>query len=79
MEIDPEINVFMGSTWTCHVCHRLRKDSQISVRKYVFAGDGKEGAPTVVVNVRYCNDTPACNEGTIDVPFVQAAIKAFMA
>ena len=76
MSIDPTINVFMDSAWSCHVCHRVRPDSLIAVRKVVVTGE-RPAQPTVVVNVRYCADTPSCYDGTLDVSFVQAAIKAF--
>jgi hypothetical protein len=73
--IDPTINVHVGNTWTCHVCKRLRSDADISVRKFVVASE--DGQVTVAVNVRYCNDTPACYEGTTDVEFFRAAQRAF--
>jgi hypothetical protein len=31
----------------------------------------------VIVNVRYCADTQSCFDGTPDVPFMKAALKAF--
>jgi hypothetical protein len=74
--IDPTINVHVGDTWTCHVCGRTRPDPLISVRKFVVAST-KPGGMTIQVNVRYCNDTPACYEGTDEVQFLKAAVRAF--
>jgi hypothetical protein len=72
------VEVHMGDTWTCHVCGRTRADADIKVRKFVFMGKGRAGVdPTVIVNVRYCADTQSCFDGTPDVPFMKAALKAF--
>jgi hypothetical protein len=74
--VNTNIDVHVGDMWTCHVCGRLRSDSQIKVRKFIFIGDGRTDAQ-VIVNVRYCADSPKCFAGTPDVPFVQSALKAF--
>ena len=54
-------------TWTCHVCHEERPDFAISVLSTT-----KTIAGTVMVrmNVRYCNDRPACIEGAQAVDFL---------
>lgn len=46
-------------TWTCLVCGDERPDDLISVytTEVPFAG------VTMKINVRYCNDRPACLEG----------------
>ena len=70
--INPDIEVHFGEKWTCHVCGRTRDDRDISVRKFTFGH-----AITVTVNVRYCNDTPSCFEGTTEVGFMKSAQRAF--
>lgn len=46
-------------TWTCHVCGDRRPDDRISVASRTLDVGGVE----VQVNLRYCNDRPACVEG----------------
>lgn len=48
------------TTWSCHICHEVRADAQISVITHhrVLAG-----GVAFDENVRYCNDRPACIEG----------------
>jgi hypothetical protein len=41
--------------WTCHVCGEERPDDRISVYT--------EEVGIASVNVRFCNDRPACQEG----------------
>jgi hypothetical protein len=45
--------------WTCMVCGDCRPDARISVYSETRAIRGVEAT----VNVRYCNDRPACREG----------------
>lgn len=42
----------MEVTWHCDVCRRLRPDARISVEKREI--------PHGSVNIKYCNDDPAC-------------------
>lgn len=59
-------------TWKCHVCGAVRPDAKISVRKtaWMLGGD-----VPVEQNVRYCNDRPACEEGSKDVSFLSNAVR----
>ena len=60
-------------TWTCHVCHEERPDAQISVLKRRWTRDGgfATGGIEGDMNVRYCNDRPACVEGAKQVKFLK--------
>lgn len=40
-------------TWTCHCCGDERPDAAVSVHKVAVDS-------VLTVNVRYCNDRPAC-------------------
>lgn len=58
-------------SWTCHVCGDLRPDARISVYKETDVL-GDSDVP-VTVNVRHCNDRPACLEGAPGVAEVWLA------
>jgi len=48
--------------WKCDICRAERPDVFISVHKLDIGP--KEFPPgTMVRNVKYCNDNPACKEG----------------
>lgn len=49
--------------WTCHVCGERRPDAAISVHKIDRSVEHGLPVGCYVVNVRYCNDRPACLEG----------------
>ncbi len=50
-------------TWTCHVCRDRRPDAAISVHKIDLSAEAGLPAGAFTVNVRYCNDRPACRVG----------------
>ena len=49
-------------TWKCDICHRERPDAKISVHK-VDIGPQTLPPGTMIRNVKYCNDDPACQQG----------------
>lgn len=49
----------------CDICKTLRRDDQIDVHKIDMH---PEQPGTVVRNVKYCNDKPACFEGALKWP-----------
>jgi hypothetical protein len=53
-----------GLTWKCDICHRERPDAMIAVHK-VDIGPANLPPWTVVRNVKYCIDNPACREGAV--------------
>lgn len=57
----------MNLTWTCHVCHEERPDERISV---LSTTKMLESDIPVQMNVRYCNDRPACIDGARSVDFL---------
>ena len=48
--------------WACHICRRVRPDAKISVRSRDISGDQGFPPGTITHNVRYCNDSPDCEE-----------------
>ena len=59
-------------TWTCHVCHDERPDARISVLSTIRS----IGGVPVTMNVRHCNDRPACIAGAKDVDFLGGSADA---
>lgn len=53
--------------WRCHVCQDIRPDALISV----LSSSKSIGGVPVTMNVRYCNDRPACIEGAKNVDFLK--------
>jgi hypothetical protein len=52
---------FGDVTWKCHICGEERPDAALSVRsRQQLLG----GTIPMEVNVRYCNDNPACIEAS---------------
>jgi hypothetical protein len=49
-------------TWPCMVCGEERPDAAISVYTEDF-GETGDGHVPMSVNIRYCNDRPACAGG----------------
>lgn len=56
------ISLMDGLTWRCNICHNVRPDEKISVHK-IDIGPRDLPPGTVVRNVKYCNDNPACKQG----------------
>lgn len=56
--------------WTCHVCGDERPDQFVSVRSRPFAIGEVIGHE----NIRYCNDRPACIEGSKTKTFLAHAV-----
>lgn len=54
----PDLGALFG-TWTCMCCGAERPDANIDVAHRPAAGL-EDGYPATRVNVRYCNDQPAC-------------------
>lgn len=50
---------FADMTWTCMVCKDERPDAAISVAHRPLAGL-ENAFPGTRLNLRYCNDRPAC-------------------
>lgn len=48
-----------GDTWRCDICGEMRPDALISVYK-VDIGPKNLPAGTMIRNVKFCNDDPAC-------------------
>lgn len=59
-------------SWICHICHRLRPDALIGVFKHDRSADWNLPPGSVMENVRYCLDTPACLEAARRFSFVGA-------
>lgn len=55
--------------WRCDVCHKTRPDEFISVYKRPYKFTDFPGGITMVLNVKYCNDNPACVAGAKQVDF----------
>ena len=64
----------MGS-WTCHVCGEDRPNEKVSVLKTDHSKEWNLPPGTVMQNVRYCNDNPACIEGAKDISFITRSLK----
>lgn len=47
-------------TWTCNICRRVRPDSEIGVYNIDISKEHGFEVGTIVLNVRYCTDTPKC-------------------
>lgn len=47
-------------TWTCHICHEERPDAAIGVRATDVSEEHGLPKGTMLQNVRYCVDRPAC-------------------
>lgn len=59
------MSTFLDSlTWRCDICREERPDERISVHKVDITPAGRNlPAGTMVRNVKYCNDNPACKAG----------------
>jgi hypothetical protein len=49
-------------TWRCDICRQVRPDAQISVHKVDITPE-KFPPGSMIRNVKYCNDKPACKQG----------------
>jgi hypothetical protein len=58
-------------TWNCHICGDLRPDALISVRSRMVL----LGSVEAQENIRYCNDRPACIEGSKTKSFLTQVSK----
>ncbi len=65
--------MFDDLTWTCHICHRERPDAMIGVYKSDLSADWGLPPGTMLQNVRYCLDDPACVEASKTFRFVEPA------
>ena len=54
-----EVDSFEMLTWRCDICRDTRPDDKISVHKVDITPQGFPPG-TVIRNVKYCNDRPAC-------------------
>ena len=54
--------------WKCHLCHRKRPDSKISVLTKPLRIGGKVVGTQ---NIRYCNDNDECIKGAQGFSFVK--------
>jgi len=61
-------------TWKCHICGEERPDEKISVYSTTQEIPGTHGG-TMTVNVRYCNDKPACIEAAPHFSFFKRGPK----
>ncbi len=58
----PEPPDFDKMTWLCHCCGQHRTDRYIKVNSHDTSQLFNLETGVMFVNVRYCNDMPACKE-----------------
>ena len=56
---------FIPEFWqsTCDVCHKTRNDDEIAIYHKPYHFGDFPGGIDCVLNIKYCNDDPACMEG----------------